>query len=57
MKAVVAILLALFVGFWAFAGLVSDLGPGETESQRWIYSSAVFLGGGLLVGLLAERRA
>ena len=56
MRVAAAILLSLFVGFWAFAGLMGDLGPGESALGRVAYLSVVFVVGGLLVGLVAGRR-
>ena len=55
MRVAAAVVLAIVVGFWGLAGLMSDLGPGESWASRWLFLGGVFGVGGLLVGLVAGR--
>lgn len=53
---VLAAFIVLIVGVVGLSAVFSDLGPGEVLAVRILWVSAVLVVGGVLIGLLLDRR-
>lgn len=56
LRTISAILLALVIGFVGLRLLYSDLGPGETITQRLYITEAVYFTAGLAIGLTSPNK-
>lgn len=56
MRTIVAVLIAALSGLVALPFVFSDLAPGESVLLRVVIAAAIFILGGLLVGLIAKHR-
>lgn len=55
LKTVLAVLTALLAGLIGLSLFFSDLGPGETWTERLAIAGLLFFGVGLLLGLFHQR--
>lgn len=55
-KVLAVIAIALVGGLFGLSAIFSDLGPGESQMQRWTLLAGIYILGSMAIGVLIPRR-